>query len=748
MTLIPTYNANRNLKALGVNLQYTEEQVQEYIKCQADPVYFLENYGRVVSLDQGIVPFKLFPYQLRIIKAIHQNKKVLAKLFRQAGKSQVVAGYIAWYVLFNDSKTAAILANKQSIAKEIFSRVQFIIEQTPKWLQQGVKEWNKTSLELENGSRCLAAASSPSAIRGFSCVTSDTLVCVSINEQVYYTEIAKIIRGIKLDKSLRVYSFAYRLTNKITGDVYIDYHVTNDTDDGYMGTGEIIKQAIAAHGPENFIKEIISYTDHSEQTSAIQKTSTQILSSSGFKEFDGFVMPGIREVVELSTNCGKYIRCTPDHRLLLDSGEYVEVANIRNNYVLHGGMIVHSTVKVGISEVFDAVNVSDRHDYYTNGMISHNCNLLLLDEYAHLKPGLAEEFSQSVFPTISSAESSKLIIVSTPKGLNHYHKMWSDAENGLSDFVTVSGHWSEHPHRSQKWADQQLVDLGEVGYAQEVLTEFVGSSYTLIRGDKLANIPISNPIFEQDNLCYFERPEQGHKYVITVDTSRGRHHDYSALTVFDISSMPYNVVATYKDNTISTLEFPHLIFNVARQYNDAYLLIELNDLGEEVANQLWVEYEYENIYVTLNEKLASKGKPGITSTASVKSLGCSVLKDLIEQDQLIINSHQIVQELSIFVKKGRSYAADDNKINDDLCTTLWLFGWLTKQQEFMELTDSNLRDILSKRKQDMIDQSMTPFGFFNDGIDDALSDMKDRNRELPSSENNSLTEDQRMLLGM
>lgn len=538
-----TYNNNKQLKAAGVSVSFTEDQVKEYIKCAKDPLYFIENYAKIVSLDDGIIQFKPHPYQRRIIQAIHDNPNVLAKLFRQAGKSTIVAAYFAWYVLFNDNKTAAILANKQAIAIEIFSRVQFIIENLPMWLQQGVVEWNKKSLVLENGSRCVAAATSASAVRGMS------------------------------------------------------------------------------------------------------------------------------------------------------------------------------------------------------------VNMLLLDEFAHLKPNLAEEFVASVFPTLSSSKTAKLIIVSTPNGLNHYHKLWVEAQNKRNDFITVEGHWSES--RTPEWAEAQRKKLNdEVKYRQEIECSFEGSSYTLINGTKLAQIALGVPVYEKDNFEVFAAPKPDRSYVITVDVSRGTHHDYSAFSVTDVTEMPYQVAATYKDNSISTLEFPHLIYNTAREYNNAFILVEINDLGEEVSNILWYEYEYENLYFTKGNELSqARGYPGVRTTTKVKGLGCSVLKELVEKDQLIINSHKIVQELGLFVMHRKSYASEDTTVNDDLCTTMWLFAWLTKQDVFQEITNNNLRAILTERKQQYIDMTMTPFGFFEDNKPLELKKQTEDSRKLPSKENPYyLTEDQIELL--
>ena len=540
---ILTYNNNRNLKAAGVKVSFTQEQVQEYVKCSRDPLYFISNYAKIVSLDEGVVNFNPFPYQERIIETIHSSKNTLGKLFRQAGKSTIVAAYFAWYVLFNDNKTAVILANKQAIAIEIFGRVQFIIENLPQWLQQGVVEWNKKSLALENGSRCIAAATSASAVRGMS------------------------------------------------------------------------------------------------------------------------------------------------------------------------------------------------------------VNLLLLDEFAHLHPNLAEEFIASVFPTLSSSETSKLVIISTPNGLNHYYKLWAEAQNGNNDFVTVDGRWQENPKRSLEWAESQRKKLGEVKYRQEIECTFEGSSYTLVDGAKLSTLPLATPIYEKDGYEVFKKPQKDRNYVVTVDVSRGRHHDYSAFSITDVSEMPYEVVATYKNNEITTLEFPHLIYNTARQYNDAFILVEINDLGEEVSNTIWYEYEYEHLYFTKGSELTQiRGYPGVRSTTKVKGLGCSVLKELIEKDQLILNSYRIVEELGLFVMHRKSYATQDPAVNDDLCTTLWLLAWLTKQDVFQEVTNIHLRSILTEKKQEYIDSTMTPFGFYQDNKPIEFSSQAEENKKLPEKGRNYLTEDQIWLL--
>ena len=512
------YKKNQNLKAAGAITEFNVFQVNEYVKCAQDPIYFLENYAKIVSLDKGVINFALFSYQKRFIKEMHENRLVVGLMSRQLGKSTIVGGYIAWYILFNDNKRAAILANKQIIAQEIFGKVKFIIENIPLWLQKGIVRWAEKSIKMDNGSSCFCAATSPSAVRGTS------------------------------------------------------------------------------------------------------------------------------------------------------------------------------------------------------------INFLLLDEFGFMLPKLADQFIASVFPTISASKESKMVIVSTPNGLNHFYTIYNGALTGKNNFTPVEAKWHEHPDRDVEWARKELQNLGPVRFAQEVDCNFTSSSYTLISGSKLSTIVTIAPVFEADNLKVYENPQVGHSYVCTVDTSEGVHQDYSAFVVFDITAMPYRVVATFKDNTISSLSYPFLIEKICRKYNNAYVLVETNSVGVTVANCIFYEMEYEFVYFTHKDTInEGQGYPGLRTTKRVKAVGTACLRDLIELDQLLIQSHDILQELSVFVQKGSSYSSSDpNGVNDDLTSCMWLFAFLTKEKIFSELTNTNVRAILAKKTEEYISESMLPFGAISNGHDDGF----------------------------
>ena len=516
---LSTYLNNPNLKAAGVQIEFTDDNIVEYAKCVKSPVYFIENYCKVVSLDKGIVSMKLYGYQKKIINAIHKNRNVCVKLFRQAGKSTVVAAYIAWFCTFaTKPEYVAILGNKAATAREIFSRVQFIIEELPKWLQQGVKEWNKTSFELENKVKCFAAASSPSSIRG---------------------------------KSI---------------------------------------------------------------------------------------------------------------------------------------------------------------------------SFLMLDEYGFLSPTLAEEFIASVFPTISSAKGSKMVIVSTPKGQNHFWKLWVEAEQGLNGFVPIQGHWSEHPDRDNEWAQQMRVQLGEVRYFQEIEAEFLGSSATLFNAQSLQKLPILKPITETKTLKVYEHPQKDRSYVSCVDVARGGGGDYSVITVFDITEMPYKIVAVFRDNMVNTLVFPEMVMKLSTTFNNAFCLIETNDLGQQVADILYYDLEYENVYMSSRDNIAEGGKsysPGIRTTKKTKAVGCDTLKGLVENDQLTINDIDAIYEASNFVRVGTSYKAEEGK-TDDIMMTLVIFAYLTTMPVFQDLFDYDLRKRVFANQLAELEDSFLPVGFSSDDYYDEI----------------------------
>ena len=524
------YLGNPNLKKVNTPVEFTKDQIIEFQKCEADPIYFMKNYIQIVSLDEGLVPFKMYPFQEHIVRTIHDNRFTICKLPRQSGKSTTVVSYLLHYALFNPNSNIAILANKSSTARDILSRVQLAYENLPKWLQQGIINWNKGNIELENKSVIVAAATSSSAIRG---------------------------------------------------------------------------------------------------------------------------------------------------------GSY---------------------------------------------------NVIFLDEFAFVPANIAEMFFSSVYPTISSGTKTKLVIVSTPYGMNQFYKLWTDAENKRNDYIPIDVHWSEVPGRDEAWKEKTIRNTSPEQFQQEFECEFLGSVNTLISPAKIKNMAFHTPKVSNGGLDVFEDPVKGRTYVCTVDVARGVSKDYSAFIVYDVSQMPFKVVAKFRNNEIKPLLFPHTIDRVAKAYNKAHVLVETNDLGQQIAEALQFELEYDNLLMTtqrgragqvLGAGFSGRGSGfGVKMTKQIKKIGCSNIKSLIESDKILINDFNIIEEMSTFVKRGQSWQAEEG-CTDDLMMCLVIFGWLANQPFFKEMTDTNARKVLYDEQQHQIEQDMAPFGFIDDGTPEEEKEIID-----------------------
>tara|TARA_Y100001963_G_scaffold160227_1_gene269208 strand:- start:2654 stop:4309 length:1656 start_codon:yes stop_codon:yes gene_type:complete len=528
-----SYLGNKNLKASDVPLDFTKEQVEEYLKCAAEPEYFIETYVQIVNVDEGLIPFDMYDFQRDIINKVHNNRFVIAKLPRQSGKSTTIIAYLLHFVLFNPSVNVAILANKLATARELLGRLKLAYEHLPKWMQQGIMEWNKGSIELENGSKILASATSSSAVRG---------------------------------------------------------------------------------------------------------------------------------------------------------GSF---------------------------------------------------NMIFMDEFAYIPQGVAEEFFSSVYPTISSGKTTKVLIVSTPKGLNMYYRMWMDAIEGRNTYVPIEVHWSDVPGRDAKWKEQTIANTSEEQFRTEFECDFIGSTNTLVSSAKLKSLVYKTPIHKNDEgLRVYEEPKKDHIYFIGVDVARGTGLDYHAFSVIDITreDEPYKVVATFKNNELSPMVFPTVVHSLCKQYNNAYCMVEINDIGGQVADILHSEFEYENILMTsvrgrkgqtLDGGFGKGGSQlGIRTTIATKRVGCSNLKNLIEEDKLLIEDFDIIDELISFIAKRQSFEADDGH-NDDLVMSLILFSWCTTQQYFKDLLNMDVRKAMYKEKLEQIEEEMTPFGFIDNGMGDEFEQDAD-----------------------
>lgn len=517
------YLGNPLLKKANTKIEFTEEQVLEWIKCAQDPVYFAKKYIKITTLDYGLSNFDMYPFQEKMVETFHNNRFSICKLPRQSGKSTTVVSYLLHYAIFNDNVNIAILANKANTARDLLTRLQTGYENLPKWLQQGVLSWNKGSLELENKSKITAASTSASSIRG---------------------------------------------------------------------------------------------------------------------------------------------------------GTY---------------------------------------------------NIIFLDEFAFVPNTVADNFFSSVYPVITSGKSSKVIVVSTPYGMNHFYRLWDDAQKGKNEYVPIEVHWTDVPGRDEEFKRTTIANTSESQWRQEFECLFLGSSDTLISGPILNRLVYDHPKTSSAGLDVFEDPQEDHTYVITVDVARGVEKDFSAFVVIDVSQFPHKVVAKYRNNQIRPILFPNIIKDVAKSYNGAYVLCEVNDVGDQVAAGLHYDLEYPNLLMSSMRGRAGQilgqgfsGKKvqlGVKMSKTTKKVGCLNLKTLIEDNKLIFNDFDIINELTTFIQKANSFEAEEGR-NDDLVMCLVMYSWLILQDYFKELTDQDIRKRIYEEQKNQVEQDMSPFGFIVDGIND------------------------------
>lgn len=459
------------------------------------------------------------------------------------------------------------------------------------------------------------------------------------------------------------------------------------------------------------------------QTMIHHTNEYEVLTPSGWQSFDGVLVTPDRKTIRVEFDDTSHIDVTDNHIFIDEFGvECISIDSVNRNIKSNNfsKKVVSIKEKGKTETVYDLVNVSGGNVYFTNDVCSHNC--LVLDEFAFLSPSLAEEFVASVFPTISSSKSSQMIIVSTPKGMNHYYKLWVEAEQGINGFKAIEGKWQEHPKRDQAWADEQRAILGDVKYSQEILTSFIGSSNTLVKGEKIAALALRQPITNSlDGFVAYEAPTKKASYVMTVDVAEGKEMDSSAFVIFDISKLPYRIVATYKNNAINTLAYPEVIHHYAKMYNDAFVLVESNSLGQQVADALFYDIEYENMYMSAKEDVidgfGGSARPGIKTTKKTKAIGCNAIKAIIENDNLDVGSAEVVDEMSTFVRVGSTYKAEEGK-HDDLMMCCVTFGFLTQTTAFKNLFDFYLRKEFIKQQLTQIESDELPIGYFNDGLEE------------------------------
>ncbi len=502
-----SYLGNPNVKRDGITQGWTKELIKEYHKCSKNPIHFAETYCKVISLDEGLVPFKLYPYQQQMFRHFNEHRFNIVLACRQSGKSISACAYLLWFALFHSEKTVAVLANKGATAREMLSRITLMLENIPFFLQPGCKALNKGSLEFSNNSRIIASATSGSSIRGLS------------------------------------------------------------------------------------------------------------------------------------------------------------------------------------------------------------VNLLYLDEFAFVER--ANEFYTSTYPVVSAGKDTKIIVTSTANGIgNTFYKIWEGASQGTNEFYPFRVDWWDVPGRNEEWKKETIGNTSQLQFDQEFGNTFFGTGDTLINAETLMSFRAKPYIkaLENGDLLIYNEVVKDHNYIMTVDVSKGRGQDYSTFNLIDISVRPFAQVAVYRNNTISPLLFPNIIYKYASVYNNAYVVIESNDQGTVVCNGLYHDLEYENLHL---ESTVKADRIGIEITRKTKRLGCSSIKDILENNKLDIVDEETILEISTFVAKGQSYEASDGN-HDDLMMNLVMFGYFSSTQYFGDMTDINLKDMLFNQRMKEIEDDVVPFGFIDD----------------------------------
>ena len=517
------YLGNPNVKRDGILQEWTKDLVREYKLCMKDPVYFAEKYLKIISLDSGLIPFELYPYQRKMFKQFTKNRFNVVLACRQSGKSISACGYLLWFSLFHSEKTVAILANKGATAREMLSRITLMLENIPFFLQPGTKTLNKGSVEFSNNSRIIASTTTGNSIRGLS------------------------------------------------------------------------------------------------------------------------------------------------------------------------------------------------------------VNLLYLDEFAFVEK--AAEFYTSTYPVVTAGEDTKIIITSTANGIgNTFYKIWEGSIQGINEYKNFRVDWDDVPGRNEKWKEETIANTSQLQFDQEFGNTFFGTGDTLINAETLMNLRAKPPIeiLEGGDLLVYERTVEKHDYIMCVDVSKGRGQDYSTFNVIDISVRPFKQVAVYRNNLISPILFPNIIYKYAEVYNKAYVIIESNDQGGLVCNGIYHDLEYENVHL---ESAIKADRIGIEITRKSKRIGCSGIKDLLDNKKLDICDENTIMEISTFIAKGQSYEAAEGN-HDDLMMNLVMFGYFASSRYFSDMTNIDLKQMLFDTKMKEIEDDMVPFGHIDDGSEHIQQlDWKEREQK-------------------
>lgn len=651
-----TLRGNANLtKANAVDLIPQEDFAQyttEIIKCVQDPIYFCENYVYIVSLEKGKHIIKLYEKQKELLNTFFNNNRVVVVCPRQTGKTTTFTLFILYTICFNRDKKILVIANKEKTAIEIVGRVRLAFELLPKWIKPGVVSWNKTEIELDNGCKLECSSTSPDAARSKSCNVLIIDECVTGDTQV-------IIR------------------NKYTGEIQ-----TINIEDLFN-----ISTKYKITNTDFYYKKIDNY---------------EVLTPNGWSNFDGIKQTKTNIIIEFSFNDSSKLKCTTNHKIYVNENEYKYAKDLDiNDYVLGENniqlQIVNKTFDYKEANVYDLINVENRHRYYTNKICSSNC--------AHISNNIMKELYSSVYPIISSSKSSKCFMISTPNGIgNVFYDTYmagllNHEESGWTAFRID---WWEVPGRDEEWKKQQIQafngDLQK--FASEFGNSFIGSSLTLVDLQRVEyykkkliqnkSEPIGRlKIHDTLSIDLYNVIKRDHCYVLGADVGDGVGDNYSTFTVLDITNpLETEEVCYYFNNKVSTSDFAYILAKVGIAFNKCPLMVEANNTGKSTIEFLHTIYEYENI--------ASFGSKnfGILSNYQIKHDACLNIKRIFESDKInmVIRDPVFITELETFEKNTSSagnemYRAAKTKLDDRVMARIWAF-YIFKEEVLQCFFDS------------------------------------------------------------
>ena len=709
------YNANPNLKKAGIKIEWTQEQIKEYMKCSEDPLYFALNYIKIVNLDLGLVPFKMWDFQKNMLQTFHKNRFVICKTGRQSGKCVHID---------------TIVKIKDNITGEIFDTTIGNFYKLVR--EKSIKNTCRTDIETEfdifeqNRKHRLREVSLLSDKTERKFIESYNVNRYSVFTDTGFEEIEYLHKTIPYDKwkiTLDSGEILFCADDHILFDhefeeIYVKNCIPNKTLVRTVNGIGLVKECESLHTKENMFDLSIN--------SANKRFYTNDILSHNSATVISYLLHQI--VFRDNTSVAMLANKGSTARELLGR---LQLAYENLPLWLQQGINTWNKGNIELENGSKVIAASTSSSAIRGGSF----NILFLDEYAFVPNNQADQFFNSVYPTITSGKSSQVLIVSTPNGLNHYYRMWSDATNKRSNYVPLEVHWSEVPGRDEKWKKETIRNTSIDQFRVEFETEFLGSSNTLISGAKLKTLVFNSPIRTDGQLSIYEEPQRGHTYVITVDVSRGQGLDYSAYSIIDVTNAPYKQVARFRDKDLSPLLFPTLLFNIATYYNTAYVLIEINDIGQQISDIMHHELEYDNLVKVTSKPRqgqqmslghTKKVQLGVKTSIATKRIGCSNLKTLIESDKLLVMDSDTIMELMTFVAQRESFAAEEGS-HDDLAMTLVIFAWFIAQRHFREGLTNDIRSILQQEQLNIMQEDLVPFGDIDDGIND-VEQMDDLTR--------------------